>query len=268
MSAIDGQTLQSVLDGFQVTGEDGTRAFPAAAPGDRVIDVAQAAGLFHTASEARRAIKSGGVYLNNMRVEDGDAVLTDADFLQGRFALIRRGKKALGAVEHRGHYGNGNGRGNGHYGKGRGPSRPGRGGKPGYGHEGRGGKGGFRKDFRKSDGFRAEGAGEGGEERRDSHKGPRRDFQRGGYDSLAVLTGVTNPRELMLAPAHLRPTYVARDLRALPEPARRWRNGIPGSPRCPHATTRARPRSCATCSTACAANSTRSRHERRFLRRP
>ena len=91
---------------------------------------------------------------------------------------------------------------------------------------------------------------------------------RGGYDSLAVLTGVTNPRELMLAPAHLRPTYVARDLRALPAPARRWRNGIPGSPRCPHATTRARPRSCATCSTACAANSTRSRHERRFLRRP
>ena len=41
---------------------------------------------------------------------------------------------------------------------------------------------------------------------------------RGGYDSLAVLTGVTNPRELMLAPAHLRPTYVASDLRGLNEP--------------------------------------------------
>lgn len=69
-----------------------------------------------------------------------------------------------GSGERRGHYGNGNGngRGNGHYGKGRGPSRP-----------GRGGKGGFRKDGRKSDGFRAEGAGEGGEERRDFHKGPR-----------------------------------------------------------------------------------------------
>ena len=40
---------------------------------------------------------------------------------------------------------------------------------------------------------------------------------RGGYDSLAVLTGVTNPRELMLAPAHLRPTYVAKDLRGLNE---------------------------------------------------
>lgn len=41
---------------------------------------------------------------------------------------------------------------------------------------------------------------------------------RGGYDSLAVLTGVTNPRELMLAPVHLRPTYVSADLRGLLEP--------------------------------------------------
>ncbi|MCH9275851.1 HAD-IIA family hydrolase [Bifidobacterium amazonense] len=40
---------------------------------------------------------------------------------------------------------------------------------------------------------------------------------RGGYDALAVLTGVTNPRELMLAPAHLRPTYIVKDLRGLLE---------------------------------------------------
>ena len=31
---------------------------------------------------------------------------------------------------------------------------------------------------------------------------------RGDYDSLAVLTGVTNPTELML-PRHLRPTFIA-----------------------------------------------------------
>lgn len=41
---------------------------------------------------------------------------------------------------------------------------------------------------------------------------------RGGYDSLAVLTGVTNPTELMCAPAHLRPTYITPDLRGLNEP--------------------------------------------------
>ena len=47
---------------------------------------------------------------------------------------------------------------------------------------------------------------------------------RGDYDSLAVLTGVTNPTELMLAPSHLRPTFIAPDLRELgeaqPEPVR------------------------------------------------
>ena len=42
---------------------------------------------------------------------------------------------------------------------------------------------------------------------------------RGGYDSLAVLTGVTNPHELMFVPEHLRPTYIAKDLTGLNEPA-------------------------------------------------
>ena len=70
-----------------------SHVFPVSKPGDRVIDAAQAAGLFKSASEARRAIKSGGVYLNNNRIEDEEQVLAEADFLAGRFALIRRGKK-------------------------------------------------------------------------------------------------------------------------------------------------------------------------------
>lgn len=41
---------------------------------------------------------------------------------------------------------------------------------------------------------------------------------RGGYDSLAVLTGVTNPHELMLAPQRHRPTYIVQDLRGLNMP--------------------------------------------------
>lgn len=99
LAAIDADTLEAVLEGFRVVDENGEHVFPAAAAGDRLIDAAQAAGLFKTASEARRAIASGGVYLNNVRVEDENATLGETDFLQGRFALIRRGKKALGAVE-------------------------------------------------------------------------------------------------------------------------------------------------------------------------
>lgn len=40
---------------------------------------------------------------------------------------------------------------------------------------------------------------------------------KGGYESLLVLTGVTNPRMLMLAPKHLRPSFVSKDLRGLNE---------------------------------------------------
>ena len=39
------------------------------------------------------------MYLNNARVEDEEQILNENDFLHGRFALIRRGKKALGVVE-------------------------------------------------------------------------------------------------------------------------------------------------------------------------
>jgi tyrosyl-tRNA synthetase len=43
-------------------------------------------------------IAEGGAYLNNARVEDPDAVLTPADLLHGRFAIVRRGKRTVGAV--------------------------------------------------------------------------------------------------------------------------------------------------------------------------
>ncbi|NMM99870.1 haloacid dehalogenase [Bifidobacterium sp. DSM 109958] len=47
---------------------------------------------------------------------------------------------------------------------------------------------------------------------------------RGGYDSMVVLTGVADPVQLMLAEPHLRPTAIARNLTGLnvahPQPAR------------------------------------------------
>ncbi len=99
LNAIDADTLESVLEGFKVADGQGGHMFPQGKPGERVIDAAVQAGLFKSGSEARRAVKSGGVYLNNARVESDEAVLNQEDFLAGRFALIRRGKKALGVVE-------------------------------------------------------------------------------------------------------------------------------------------------------------------------
>lgn len=99
LASIDEATLESALDGLKVEDGHGAKAFATASAGDRVSEAGVKAGLFKSISEARKTIKSGGVYVDNVRVEDEDATLGDSDFLQGRFAVIRRGKKALGVVE-------------------------------------------------------------------------------------------------------------------------------------------------------------------------
>ena len=38
------------------------------------------------------------MYVNNRRVADAEAVLTEADLLHGRTAVLRRGKRTLAAV--------------------------------------------------------------------------------------------------------------------------------------------------------------------------
>jgi tyrosyl-tRNA synthetase len=68
------------------------------APGDRLDVLLVASGLAKSNSDARRAAAQGGVSVNNRRVDDEDAVLTEADLLHGRFAVLRRGKRNLAAV--------------------------------------------------------------------------------------------------------------------------------------------------------------------------
>ena len=53
----------------------------------------------HTVSEARRTIAGGGAYLNNRKVTDEKAVPGAEDLLRGRYLILRRGKRTVGAVE-------------------------------------------------------------------------------------------------------------------------------------------------------------------------
>jgi tyrosyl-tRNA synthetase len=64
-----------------------------------VVGALTAAGLEKSRGAARRTLAAGGVYVNNVKVTDPDAALTEADFLHGRFALLRRGRKTLGVAE-------------------------------------------------------------------------------------------------------------------------------------------------------------------------
>jgi len=64
-----------------------------------VANLMVAAGTVPTVSAARRTIAEGGAYLNNERVTDPGAVATYDNLLDGRYLILRRGKRTVGAVE-------------------------------------------------------------------------------------------------------------------------------------------------------------------------
>ena len=64
-----------------------------------VANLMAAAGVAPTVSAARRAIAGGGAYLNNQKVTDENAVPGADDLLHGRYLILRRGKRTVGAIE-------------------------------------------------------------------------------------------------------------------------------------------------------------------------
>jgi tyrosyl-tRNA synthetase len=63
-----------------------------------LVDALAAGGVVTSKSAARRAIAEGGAYLNNVKVTDPDRRLEPADLLAGRYVIVRRGKRTVGAV--------------------------------------------------------------------------------------------------------------------------------------------------------------------------
>ena len=63
-----------------------------------VVEALVATGVVASKSAARRTIDEGGAYVNNVKVTDPEAVLSSDDLLQGRFVVVRRGRKTVGAL--------------------------------------------------------------------------------------------------------------------------------------------------------------------------
>jgi tyrosyl-tRNA synthetase len=64
-----------------------------------VTDLMALTGIVASKSAARRAVTEGGAYLNNTKVTAQDAVPSRADLLHGRYLILRRGKRTVGAVD-------------------------------------------------------------------------------------------------------------------------------------------------------------------------
>ena len=84
LSDLDEATLAasvSETDVFEFSGET------------TIVDLLVGAGLADSKGAARRSIKEGGAYVNNVRIEDEAWAPTEGDFLHGSWLVLRRGKK-------------------------------------------------------------------------------------------------------------------------------------------------------------------------------
>ncbi|MBC3191624.1 tyrosine--tRNA ligase [Pseudonocardia sp. C8] len=66
--------------------------------GDTIVDLLVATGLTESKGAARRAVKEGGAYVNNVKVSDEDWVPGADDALAGGWLVVRRGKRSLAGV--------------------------------------------------------------------------------------------------------------------------------------------------------------------------
>jgi tyrosyl-tRNA synthetase len=63
------------------------------------VDLLHASGVVDSKSAARRIVKESGAYLNNLKISGEDFTPSVNDFIFGRFAVLRKGKRDLAAVE-------------------------------------------------------------------------------------------------------------------------------------------------------------------------
>lgn len=93
LTALSGATLGAALREAGVVTIDRADGWPL------LSDLLVTAGLVKSKGEARRTIGEGGAYLNNVRVEDAEAVLGADDLVDGSWLVLRRGKKSFAGVE-------------------------------------------------------------------------------------------------------------------------------------------------------------------------
>ncbi len=93
LHALSPRVLAAALNETGSTGVERGDGLPA------VTDLLLASGLVASKSEARRTVGEGGAYVNNVRVEDAEAVITEDDLIGGSWLVLRRGKKKFAGIE-------------------------------------------------------------------------------------------------------------------------------------------------------------------------
>jgi len=93
LSQLDLTTLKSALSELPQTKVSCLEEIPT------WVDLIAATGVVESKSAARRIVKEGGAYLNNEKISGEDFRPSKSDFLCGKYAVLRKGKRDLAAIE-------------------------------------------------------------------------------------------------------------------------------------------------------------------------
>ena len=93
LSQLDLPTLTSALSELPRTTVSSGQEIPT------WVDLIAASGVVDSKSAARRIVNEGGAYLNNEKISGEDFRPSKTDFLCGKYAVLRKGKRDLAAVE-------------------------------------------------------------------------------------------------------------------------------------------------------------------------
>ena len=95
---IEGLAAHEIADVFADVPSSEIAAEELSGEGASVVELLANTGLASSRGDARRSIEGGGVYVNNVRVGDAGAAVTSDDTIDGRFVLLRKGKKSYHLV--------------------------------------------------------------------------------------------------------------------------------------------------------------------------
>lgn len=90
---IEGLAADEIEDVFADVPSSGLPASRLEGEGSALVDLLAETELASSKGDARRSIQGGGIYVNGHRVEDVEATVTMGDAIEGRFILLRKGKK-------------------------------------------------------------------------------------------------------------------------------------------------------------------------------
>lgn len=90
---LEGLSAADLLDIFAEVPSSTVARDALAGEGMSIVDLAAEAGLDRSKGQIRNLIKSGGIYLNNERVDDPYRAVTLDDAIDGEVIVLRKGKK-------------------------------------------------------------------------------------------------------------------------------------------------------------------------------